>query len=104
MVLELWQLDLSALTATQSLTQRDQVKYHYGMGWENHNMGVCQNYGPRLGPINERCRIILRTQKGTIFLDNHADGKFFLERVPAWYYIWILSARRLQGPAERCDE
>ena len=27
-----------------------------------------QNYGPLLGPLNTRCRIILRTQKGTIIL------------------------------------
>ena len=31
-------------------------------------MGGCQNYGPLLGPLNTRCRILLRTQKGTIIL------------------------------------
>ena len=31
-------------------------------------MGSCQNYGPFLGTLNNRCRIILRTQKGTIIL------------------------------------
>ena len=31
-------------------------------------MGSCQNYGPLLGPLNTRCRSILRTQKGTIIL------------------------------------
>ena len=31
-------------------------------------MGGCQNYGPILGPRNIRCRIILRTQKGSIIL------------------------------------
>ena len=31
-------------------------------------MGDLQNYGPFLGPLNTRCRIILRTQKGTIIL------------------------------------
>ena len=31
-------------------------------------MGGCQNYGLFLGPLNTRCRIILRTQKGTIIL------------------------------------
>ena len=31
-------------------------------------MGGCQNYGPLLGPVNTRCRIILRTQKGSIKL------------------------------------
>ena len=29
-------------------------------------MGSCQNYGPFLGTLNIRCRIIIRTQKGTI--------------------------------------
>ena len=31
-------------------------------------MGGYQNYGPFLGPLNTKCRIILRTQKGTIIL------------------------------------
>ena len=31
-------------------------------------MGGCQNYGPLLGPLNIRCRIIPRTQKGTIVM------------------------------------
>ena len=31
-------------------------------------MGGCQNYGPLLGPLNTKCRIIKRTQKGTIVL------------------------------------
>ena len=30
--------------------------------------GGCQNYGPLLGPLNTRYRIILRTPKGTIIL------------------------------------
>ena len=30
------------------------------------NMGGSQNYGPLLGPLNTRCRIIPRTKKGTI--------------------------------------
>ena len=29
-----------------------------------HLMGGCQNYGSLLGPLNTRCRIILRTKKG----------------------------------------
>ena len=32
------------------------------------DMGGCQNYGPLSGPLNTRCRTILRTQKGTIIL------------------------------------
>ena len=35
------------------------------LGWY---MGGCQNYGPLLGPLKTRCRIILSTQKGTILL------------------------------------
>ena len=32
-------------------------------------MGSCQNYGPFLGTLNNiRCRIILRTQEGTVNL------------------------------------
>ena len=31
-------------------------------------MGSCQNHGPLLGPLNNRCRLILRTQNGTIIL------------------------------------
>ena len=36
----------------------------------SYYMGGCQNYGgpgPFLGTLNIRCRIILRTQKGTLF-------------------------------------
>ena len=32
------------------------------------HMGGCQNYGPFLGTLNNRCRIIIGTQKGTLFL------------------------------------
>ena len=31
-------------------------------------MGSCQNYGPFLGTLNNRCRIILGTPKETIIL------------------------------------
>lgn len=31
-------------------------------------MGSCQNYGPFWGTLYNRCRIIIRTQKGTIIL------------------------------------
>ena len=37
-------------------------------------MGGCQNYGPFLGTLNIRCRIIIGTQKGTIILTTtHVD-------------------------------
>ena len=32
------------------------------------SMGGCQNYGPFLGTLNIRCRIVIGTQKGTIIL------------------------------------
>ena len=31
-------------------------------------MGGCQNYGPFLGTLNIRCRIIIGIQEGTIIL------------------------------------
>ena len=33
-----------------------------------NDMGSCQNSGPFLGTLNNRCRIIRGTQKGTIIL------------------------------------
>ena len=32
------------------------------------HVGSCQNYGPFLGTLNNRCRTILGTPKGTIIL------------------------------------
>ena len=32
------------------------------------HMGGCQNYGPFLGTLDIRCRIIIGIQKGTIIL------------------------------------
>ena len=34
------------------------------------HVGGSQNYGPFLGTLNNKCRIIIGTQKGTLF-DNH---------------------------------
>ena len=34
-------------------------------------MGRCQNYGPFLGPLNTRCRVISRNQKRDHNFDNH---------------------------------
>ena len=51
-------------------------------------MGGCQNYGPVLGPLNTRCRIILRNQKGTIILiTSHMS--------PMSWFIWSL--RKVQA-------
>ena len=35
------------------------------------HVGGCQNYGPFLGTLLIKCRIILGIQKGTIIFDNH---------------------------------
>ena len=35
------------------------------------HMGGCQNYGPFLGTLNIRCRIIIGIQKRTHYFDNH---------------------------------
>ena len=45
--------------------------------WANYTkIGSCQDYGPLLRPLNTRCLIVLRTQKGAIILttDNHPNG------------------------------
>ena len=38
------------------------------------HMGSCPNYGPFLGTLNIRCRIIIRTQKRTIILTTPPFG------------------------------
>ena len=39
-------------------------------------MGGCQNYGPFLGNLNIRGRIIIGTQKGTIILTATHTGEY----------------------------
>ena len=40
-------------------------------------MGGCQNYGPFLGTVNIRCRIIIGIQKGTIILTSTHKASVF---------------------------
>ena len=41
-------------------------------GIHSYTLGGCKNSGPLLGPLNTRCRIMLRTHKGPIILTtNH---------------------------------
>ena len=47
---------------------RNVSKNHKDNGTFSNNMGGCQNYGPLLGPLNTRRRIILRNHKRTIIL------------------------------------
>ena len=42
-------------------------------------MGGCQNYGPFLGTLNNRCRIIIGTQKGGHIFDNYPHRSEDLE-------------------------
>ena len=45
-------------------------------------MDGCQNYGPFLGTLNIRCRIIIGTQKGTIILTTTRIMKGCKEMTP----------------------
>ena len=38
------------------------------MQYQHWHVGSCQKYDPLLGPLNTKCRIVLRTQKGTTIL------------------------------------
>ena len=42
-------------------------------------MDACQNHGPLLGPLNSRCRSMLRTPKRDPNVDNHPYGTSLLE-------------------------
>ena len=49
--------------------------------YEGFYMGSCQNYGPFWGTLNNRCRIIIGTQKGTLILTTtHILGALRLEK------------------------
>ena len=51
----------------------DCERQELGLG-ANYHMGGCQNYGPILGTLNIRCRIIMEIQKKTIILTTtHMD-------------------------------
>ena len=51
-------------------------------------MGSCQNYGPFWGTLNNRCRIIIGTPKGTIILTTTQ----IFNPEPALGYASVLSA------------
>ena len=51
-------------------------------------MGGCQNYGSLLGPLNTRCRVILRTQKGTMILSTtHINRQIYMHMTSLYAYI-----------------
>ena len=45
-------------------------------------VGSCQNYGPFLGTLNSRCRIIIGAQKGSVILTTTHVG--FFEKGCGW--------------------
>ena len=49
-------------------------------------MGGCQNYGPFLGALNNRCRITIGTQKGTIILTTTEMCRNNRLSQPAWNF------------------
>ena len=55
-------------------------------------MGGCQNYGPFLGTLNMRCRIIVGTPKGTIILTTTHTY-----RVDIGLYIYIYIEELYRG-------
>ena len=66
-------------------------------------MGRCQNYGPFLGTLNNRCRIIIGVQKGTIILTTthiHARCDEFIQPFCV-YAIYQFSASRLTNTHAR---
>ena len=46
-------------------------------------MGGCRNYGPVLGTVNIRCRIIIGIQKGIMILTTTSILGYILRRL--WY-------------------
>ena len=58
-------------------------------------MGGCQNYGPFLGTLNSRCRIIMGTQKGTIMLTTtHMTGSIVAPCLSALGFVTLLLPAR----------
>ena len=55
------------------------VVYMDALGYK----GGCQNYGPFLGTLNNRCRIIIGTQKGTIILTTTHKG-YYICNLALW--------------------
>ena len=49
-------------------SKRLHVSVKYVLRPKSRHMGGCQNYGPFLGTLNTRCRIITGIQKGTIII------------------------------------
>ena len=53
---------------TLTLAQVQAKSEDKGKEAKQKHVGGCQNYGPFLGTLNNRCRIIIGAQKGTLIL------------------------------------
>ena len=58
-------------------------------------MGGCHNHGPILGPLNTRCRILVRTHKVTIILTT-THILFFASTACQWPIEGVAGHRRIQ--------
>ena len=52
------------------------------LGLSKSHMGGCQNYGPLLGILNIKCRIIIGIPKGTIILTSTTH------MIAVVFFIW----------------
>ena len=71
----------------RSPTQRRLRLRVNGAAWAKYlrvHVGSCQNYGPFLGTLNKRCRIIIGTQKGTIIL---TTTHVLIEYISIWVVL-----------------
>ena len=59
-------------------------------------LGSCQNYGPFLGTLNNRCRIIIGTQKRTLILTTTHMLKTLHPELAAFRETW--SSRHPTNP------
>ena len=69
------------------------LHYTRGLGFRVLHMGGCQNYAPFWGTLNNRCRIIIRTQQGTIILTttHMGFGISFLRKAGSSRLLWPVS-------------
>ena len=69
------------------------------------DMGGYKNHGPLLGPLNTMCRIVLRTQEGTILLTttrlrNDSVGSLVGIRPQPWSLVEVGAAQALVAVGE----
>ena len=74
---------------------------------KGYYMGGCQNFGPLLGTLNNRCRVIIGTQKGILILTTTYIGlstlRIFEQEIRSELGILKLGCPKSQQPALRED-